>query len=73
MTMNKAWTSFMVIAIVIMLAFVAYDMYISSTGGNATFSRSVVNINSSLGTTSLNRFNSLKANMPIMDTDLDNR
>lgn len=71
--MNKLWTNFIILAVIVIFVAVGYEVYLSSTGANATFSKTVTAINPSLGTEKLSYFSSLIANMPLEDSALDNK
>lgn len=71
--MNRLWSSFIILAVIVIFIFVGYEVYLSSTGANATFSKTVSSIEPSLGTAKLAHFTSLVGNMPIADKALDNK
>ena len=71
--MNRLWTFLIVVAIIVMIAMIGYQFYVSVTGGNVTFSASVVPISSDLGVNELKSFQPLTQNQPIKDDSLNNK
>lgn len=71
--MNKLWTNFLIVAIIVIFIFIGYEVYLASSGANTTFSRSVTKISPNLGTEKLEAFAPLTVYMPLNNSDLDNK
>lgn len=61
------------IAIVVMLAMFVYEIYVSVSGGNVTFSKTVTPIESSLGTENLLTFVDKYPNLIVKTEALDDK
>ena len=71
--MNRTWTFFMGISIFVMLAMFVYELYISVSGGNVTFDKTVAPIESSLGSSNFLTFMDKYPNLTIKTEELDDK
>ena len=71
--MNRTWTFFMGIAIFVMLSMFVYELYVSVSGGNVTFNKTVTPIESSLGSSNLLTFMDKYQNLTIKTEELDDK
>jgi len=71
--MNKNWLTLIIIAAITLLAYVGYTFYMSISGENVSFGKTVQSISSDLGSTVLDKINELDKNAPVRDEALDNK
>ncbi len=71
--MNRSWTLFLIIAILLMLVVTGYEFYYSISGANVTFNKTVSSINPKLGTEKIETFTSGSEYMIVKDSDLDEK
>lgn len=71
--MSRTWLTFIVVAIIMMLAVTAYEFYVSINGGNVTFAKTVTPIENKLGTNQLLTFTQHFDKILIKDETLDNK
>jgi hypothetical protein len=73
--MNKTWLTIVIIASATLLAIISYNFYISITGGNVTFDKSVADLEMStdLGQKQLTYIKELNVNISIPNSELDNK
>lgn len=71
--MNRLWSILMGTAVLMMLIVFVYELTISITGGNVTFSKTVTPIEGSLGTSNLLTFDHNFDNILVKDEELDNK
>jgi hypothetical protein len=71
--MSRTWTFFIMIAAVLMSVVFVYELYVSVSGGNVTFSKTVIPIESTLGTNNLFTFEANYENLLIKTEDLDDK
>ena len=71
--MSRTWMSFIVLAIVIILAAIAYEFYVSISGGNVTFNKTVTPISNQLGTDQLATYSNYFDKIVVKDETLDNK
>ena len=71
--MNKTWLTFIVLAIVIMIAVGGYELYNSVTGGNVEFSKVVKQIPETLNEKVLTAFFNNAEKIPVKDYELANK
>lgn len=71
--MNRTWSFLMGIAVLMMLAVFAYEIVVSVSGGNVTFTKTVVSITPDLGTTNIATFEQYFPNVMIKTEQLDDK
>jgi hypothetical protein len=71
--MNKNWLTLIIIAIITLLSVIGYQFYISITGQNTGFSKTVMPINPDLGTSTLNAIQTLDLSAPVRNEALNNK
>ena len=71
--MSRTWMTFIVIAIIMLLAVMAYEFYVSINGGNVTFSKTVTPIVNQLGTEQLATYSSYFDKVLVKDESLNNK
>ena len=71
--MNRTWSFFMGLAIIMMMVVFAYEIFVSISGGNVTFSKTVIPIDPDLGTTYIATFEQYFPNVLIQTEQLDDK
>jgi len=71
--MNKTWLNMIIIAVITLALYVAYQFYVSVNGGNLSFNRNVSSISPDLGSEVLENMSTLEPNAPIHNDALNNK
>lgn len=71
--MNKNWLALVIVAVITLVIYVGYQFYISLSGENSGFGKSVNAIESDLGADVLDAIKKLDQEAPVRDEALDNK
>lgn len=72
-TMNRTWIAFLILVIATIVGVIGYEFYISISGGNVSFDKTVNQLPASLGAEKIDAFSPLVENMPVKDATLNNK
>ncbi|MCA9383574.1 hypothetical protein KC909_04355 [Candidatus Dojkabacteria bacterium] len=71
--MNKTWVTLIIISLGTIMLMVAYQFYVSLSGQNVEFAKTLENpIDPNLGTFELDYLNSIRSNVQIENEELEN-
>jgi len=71
--MNKNWLILAITALMSVLGYVGYQFYVSLTMDTNGFNKTVIPIESDLGTDTLNKITILDKSIPVRNESLDNK
>lgn len=72
--MNPTWTKLIVLALITLLAVIGYEFYLSVTGSNQSFDKTIpVIVKSDLGTKQLDALQNSSSYILVPNTELDDK